>query len=179
MVFSAQDGYQVSISLHFKFKASNNEVEYKVVINGLKLAKSCNIKKIIVYSDSQLMVNQITNEFHVRGESMMQYATTTKALVEAFEHVEFRQIPREENTRSSSAEGTMEQPIIDIEMPNIYMVDIQMIGKKESWMNPIVQFLKNEILPANNTEEKNLKYRASRYISKATHYTREDSPHHS
>lgn len=38
-----------------------------------------------------------------------------------------------------------------------------MIEKKESWMAPIVQFLKDEILLADKTDSKNLKYRTTRY----------------
>lgn len=68
------------ISLRFRFKANYNETEYEAVINGLKLAKLCNVKKIIVYWDSQFVINQITNEYQVKGESMVQYATTARAL---------------------------------------------------------------------------------------------------
>ena len=79
---------------------------------------------------------------------MIQYATTTRALAEAFEHEEFKQISREKNTnayivaklRSSSAEGTSEQPIIGIEMLSICKSDAQMIEERVQWMTPIIQF---------------------------------------
>lgn len=48
----SMDGYQVSISLHFKFKTYNNEPEYKAIINGLEISKYFNIKCIVIYSDS-------------------------------------------------------------------------------------------------------------------------------
>ena len=52
---------QLEYALRFKFKASNNEVEYEALIIGLKLAKEVRVKRLKVFSDSQLVVNQ-TNE---------------------------------------------------------------------------------------------------------------------
>ncbi|KAM2090852.1 hypothetical protein ACFX1T_029413 [Malus domestica] len=47
-------------ALRFKFKASNNEAEYEALITCLRLAKHLRVKRIDIFSDAQLVVNQIT-----------------------------------------------------------------------------------------------------------------------
>ena len=43
----------------YGFRAINNEAEYEALIAGLILAKDMGIKKLDIYSDSQLVVNQL------------------------------------------------------------------------------------------------------------------------
>lgn len=67
----------------------------------------------------------------------MIYTTTARALEEAFEHMEFKQISREDNTRAYilaklGASTAEEQPIIDIEMSSVYKADVHMIKERES-----------------------------------------------
>ena len=50
-------------ALRFKFKASNNEAEYEALIVGLKLAKEMKVESLEIFSDSQLIVCQITDEY--------------------------------------------------------------------------------------------------------------------
>ena len=50
-------------ALRFKFKASNNEVEYEALIVRLKLAKEIKVESLEIFSDSQLIVCQITDEY--------------------------------------------------------------------------------------------------------------------
>ena len=72
----------------------------------------------------------------------MQYTIKARALAKTFEHVEFRQIPREENVKadlfaklgSNSVESTLEQPVIDIDTPSIWNTFFHVIEEKKSWM---------------------------------------------
>ena len=60
-------------TLRFRFKASNNEAEYKVLIAGLNLAKEMKVKSLEIYSDSQLVICQITYEYQAWGEKTAAY----------------------------------------------------------------------------------------------------------
>ena len=51
------EGHKIHCTLHFGFKASNNEVEHEALIVGLRLAKELQARIIQIYSDSQLVVN--------------------------------------------------------------------------------------------------------------------------
>jgi ribonuclease HI len=41
------------------WKISNNEAEYKALLHGLRLAISLGIKRLIVYNDSAVVINQV------------------------------------------------------------------------------------------------------------------------
>ncbi|KAM2392303.1 hypothetical protein ACFX1X_035804 [Malus domestica] len=59
LVLTTLDKMAMEYALHFKFKASNNEAEYGARLAGLRLAKHLGVKQIDIFSDSQLVVNQI------------------------------------------------------------------------------------------------------------------------
>ena len=60
-------------TLKFGFKASNNEAEYEALIARLNLAKEMKVESLEIYSDSQLVICQVTNEYQALGEKMESY----------------------------------------------------------------------------------------------------------
>ena len=59
IILTTPDGIQLEYALRFGFQVSNNEAEYEALLVGLQLATSMGAKQIQVYSDSQLVVNQV------------------------------------------------------------------------------------------------------------------------
>jgi len=49
-------GIKVEQSLHFNFKASNNQAEYEALIAGLNLVEDMGVKLLKCLTDSQLTV---------------------------------------------------------------------------------------------------------------------------
>ena len=52
LILISPEGHRMHCTLRFGFKASNNEVEYKALIAGLKLAKEMKIESLEIFSDS-------------------------------------------------------------------------------------------------------------------------------
>ena len=50
-------------SFRLGFKASNNEAEYEALIAGLKTALNLGARDVEVYSNSQLVINQVQGNF--------------------------------------------------------------------------------------------------------------------
>ncbi|KAM2029589.1 hypothetical protein ACFX16_041084 [Malus domestica] len=73
LVLTTPDKVAMDYALRFKFKASNNEAEYEALLAGLRLAKHLEVKRIDIFSDSQLVVNQVTNNFDAKDSSMAIY----------------------------------------------------------------------------------------------------------
>ena len=52
---------KIHCSLHFRFPALNNKAEYEAFIAGLCLARELQVHNLKVYSDLQLVVNQVND----------------------------------------------------------------------------------------------------------------------
>ena len=59
IILTTFEGIQLEYALKFNFKASNNEAEYKALLVGLQLATTMGVEQVRVYSDSQLVINQV------------------------------------------------------------------------------------------------------------------------
>ena len=81
-------------ALRFTFKASNNEAEYEALIAGLKLAREMKVVSLEIYSNSQLIVWQVTDEYQKRGEKMATYLQKAKDLLSTFNSFKIQQVPR-------------------------------------------------------------------------------------
>jgi ribonuclease HI len=52
---------------------SNNEAEYEALLHGLRLAVSLGIKRLLVYGDSLLIIQQVNKEWDSNKETMDAY----------------------------------------------------------------------------------------------------------
>lgn len=83
--------------------ATNNEAEYKALIKALTIIKEKKnqfipIEKIIFYSDSRLLVNQVKGFFKVKQGKIKEYILRIRELEMAINFpIVYRLIPREEN----------------------------------------------------------------------------------
>ena len=48
--------------LQFHFRASNNAAEYEVCLHGLRIAVKFGVKRLMVYGDSTLVMNQLNED---------------------------------------------------------------------------------------------------------------------
>ena len=70
--------------IRLDFPASNNEVEYEAILVGINLIISISSEKIIIRSDSQLVVGQVNKEYETRGQRMGKYVCLVKLRLESF-----------------------------------------------------------------------------------------------
>ena len=62
----ALTGERIKQAIRLGFPMSNNEIEYEAILGGVDLAKSVSSKKLIILSDSQLVVGQVNGEYKTR-----------------------------------------------------------------------------------------------------------------
>ncbi|MEX2411037.1 MAG: ribonuclease HI family protein [Candidatus Paceibacterota bacterium] len=85
-------------------ETTNNIAEYSAVIFALKKLKQlvgkddAKKKYVEVRSDSQLLVSQINGEYKIKNEGMKEKFIELWNIKQDFKNVEFKHIPREENT---------------------------------------------------------------------------------
>ena len=59
-------GERIKQVIRLRFNASNNESEYEALLFGIELVVSVSADKLLVQSDSQLVVRQVNEEFECR-----------------------------------------------------------------------------------------------------------------
>ena len=77
--------------------ATNNQAEYGAVIEGLRLAAERGAKRVLVRSDSKLLVEQLAGRFRVKNPTLQRLHEEVRALVRTFDRVDFEHVRREEN----------------------------------------------------------------------------------
>ena len=69
---------RISYVVKLKYNAINNVAEYEALLTGLKLAIEVRVKHLKVYSESQLVVNQVKGTYQVKQPSIVQYVQKAK-----------------------------------------------------------------------------------------------------
>ncbi|XP_024032295.1 uncharacterized protein LOC112094829 [Morus notabilis] len=168
------DGHKITSAVRFIFKASNNEAEYEALIAGVQLTNHLKIEKLKIFSDSQLVVGQVTEEYQARGEKMGAYLRKLKEELTKFKSYEIRQVPRAENTNTDALAKLASSkdsdllgviPIKELERPTIdEAAEVLTIQTTEDWMTPLIRYLMDAELPSDRDEARRIKYRAARYL---------------
>jgi ribonuclease HI len=90
-------GEQLKYVLQIFWKASNNEAEYEALLQGLCLAASLGIKRLLVYGDSAGVINQVNKSWDRNKENMDAYCLEVRKLKNKFYGLEFHHVVRDNN----------------------------------------------------------------------------------
>ncbi len=82
--------------------ASNNVAEYTALVEGLTLAAELGVKKLQVFSDSELMVKQMAGAYKVKHEDLRPLYEEACRLRKQFESVTIAHVRREQNKRADA-----------------------------------------------------------------------------
>ena len=77
--------------------ATNNVAEYSAVIAGLERALELGGTKILVRSDSKLLIEQLSGRFRVKNPTLVKLHGEVRSLMRSFDDVRFEHVPREFN----------------------------------------------------------------------------------
>ena len=80
--------------------ATNNEAEYQALIDGLNYCVDNSIKEIEVFLDSNLVVEQVNENFKVKAANLKVLNSKVKELIEKFKFIEMNHVYREDNKRA-------------------------------------------------------------------------------
>ncbi|KAI5325335.1 hypothetical protein L3X38_034409 [Prunus dulcis] len=175
VVITTPDGTLLEQAITLGFPASNNEAEYEALLAGLRLAKELAIKKLAIYSDSQLITNQASGEYMAKHPRMIIYLDKVQELLKTFPTFTIQQVPRAENAHADtlaslgSALDTQFRRSIPVEhldrpsIEEIELVDTMQIDEDPTWQDPIIDYLTNGNLPMDKSEARNVQQKAARY----------------
>src|SRR3954464_9745051 len=79
---------------------SNNEAEYEALIHGMRMEKACGATRLVIYGDSNLVVQQAMRDCEAVAENMSAYHNLYKTLEGGFDGCELNYITRVNNTEA-------------------------------------------------------------------------------
>jgi ribonuclease HI len=90
-------GEQLKYVLQIIWKVSNNEDEYEALLHRLRLAASLGIKRLLVYGDFAVVINQVNRSWDRNKENMDAYCLEVCKLENKFYGLEFHHVVRDSN----------------------------------------------------------------------------------
>ena len=155
--------------------ATNNEAEYEALLVGMTIVQKIGEKTMEIFSDLRLVVGQVDEELEAKDVRMQEYLNQVRHLRSGFESFTLLQIPRSRNTYvdslapliTSSTQSLSQVILVEemckpIEMKR-EMVYIHQIRVGLSWMDSIVLFLKEDILPEGKSKVDKVRRKAPRF----------------
>jgi ribonuclease HI len=97
VLFISPKGEQLKYVFQILFEVSNNEAEYEALLHGLRLAVSLGIKRLLVYSDSLLVVQQVNKVWDVNKDTMDVYIVEIRKLENKFSGLKIHHVIRDNN----------------------------------------------------------------------------------
>jgi ribonuclease HI len=168
VLFISPKGEQLKYVLQILWDVSNNEAKYEDLLDGLRLAISLGIKRLLVYGDSLLVVQQVNKEWDCNKETMDAYVQEVRKLENKFSGLEVHHVIREHNVGAyilSKMGSTCAQVpagvfIQELKQPYIKPSpqittdtglqkpdrEVMMLG--EDWRETYIDFIQDQRLPA-------------------------------
>ena len=90
-----KDKLQYVLRIHFL--ASNNAAEYEACLHGLRIAIELGVKRLMVYGDSALVINQLNKDWSCSSKKMDAYCAEIRKLEGKFYGIEYHHVVRDQN----------------------------------------------------------------------------------
>ena len=128
-----------------------------------------------MFSNSMLVVGQVKGELEAKDVRMQEYLNRARHLQSGFDSFSLHQIPRSRNTHADSlatfAASSMQslprvilvEDLCNLNEMERKKVQVHQLRVGPSWMDPIVLFLKDDILPEEKDEADKVRRKASRF----------------
>ena len=164
LVLISHERATIEKSLRLGFSATNNKAEYEALLQGMAMMQKMGGKVVEMFLDSRLVVGQVKGEMEAKDVRMQEYLSQVKRLRPSFDLFSLSHIFRSGNTHADSL-ATLATSLVG-KLPRIILVEHlgeasklmkDMVHAHEvrvgpSWMDLIVTFLKDDILPEGKSE---------------------------
>ncbi|XP_071728589.1 uncharacterized protein [Rutidosis leptorrhynchoides] len=175
LVLASPSGEEHTYALRFNLDVTNNEAEYEALLAGLNIAHKMSITKLRAFTDSQLVANQFNGSFEAHDSSMQKYLKLLQESTVRFKHFKLAQVPGSQNKKADALSKLaaltfthFQKQVWVEELPgksidNDLMV-AYVVEEQPNWMEPILQYIRNNVLPNDNREARLVRERTPMYI---------------
>ena len=102
LVLESPEKTIIKKSLRLGFLATNNEAEYKALLQGMAMVRKMGGKAVEMFSNSRLVVGQVKGELEARDARMQEYLSQVKCLKSDFDLFNLSHVSRNGNTHADS-----------------------------------------------------------------------------
>lgn len=191
LVFVTPNGGITRHSISLSDPCTNNEAEYEALIAGLEIAMDMGIKRLHVYGDSKLIIEQVVGRYKVNKAELVNYQRVAANLAAKFPSITFERVSRALNGRADALARVAKE----LAEPNEDNICIRVrnrtclascFPRKEStpleeskcedssaevstvedgdWRQPFISYFQNGELPRERAAKEQLKRRALRFL---------------
>ena len=83
-------------------EATNNIAEYSALIYALQEAAALKAKKLKIFTDSELLVRQVTGTYKVKNNKLKFLCDQVRLLMQGFNQVDLKHVRREQNKKADN-----------------------------------------------------------------------------
>ncbi|XP_042465862.1 uncharacterized protein LOC122048350 [Zingiber officinale] len=168
LISPQEDILQLAVWLNFR--ATNNEAEYEALLAGLQAVPHVGAAQVIVYSDSQLVTQQVADHFEVNSDKVQVYREAYEKMKEEFKKVTVSKIPRTENGRAdelAKMASSLTTWVLDRSIAQTFLIaQIDLQNNRDElidWRAPMISYLQQGILPTDLEEAQLVRKKAHAY----------------
>lgn len=96
------DGSELAGLYGYLGTATNNVAEYQALLHGLRFALDRGAREVEVFSDSELLVRQISGRYRVKNPGLVPLFREAQSLLARFERWRVAHVPRERNREADA-----------------------------------------------------------------------------
>ncbi|XP_075500042.1 uncharacterized protein LOC142538613 [Primulina tabacum] len=164
-------GEKIKLALRIDSRVTNNDAEYEAVLARLQAAREVGASRVIVYSDSQLVAQQIRGTYEAKNEKMLKYLGLIVARAASLTELSIEQIPREENGEADTL-AKLVASMSDISTREVLCftrlvlsVDEEMLStRKNSWTTPLIEYIVHAKFPEDQAQALKIKKQAPMFV---------------
>ena len=97
ILFISLDGKQLKYVLQILWPATNNEAEYEALLHSLRVAVSLGIKRLLIYGDSSVVINQVNKNWDCSKKTMDACCAEVRKLENHFQGLKILHVMRDLN----------------------------------------------------------------------------------
>jgi ribonuclease HI len=187
ILFISPQSSHLKYVLQIHDKASNNGTEYEALIHGLCIDVSLRIKRLIAYSDSKVVIDQVNKACDIKKDLMNAYCAEVRKLEAHFEGLEFHHVSRDNNvvgdvlSKLGSKHALVPADVFvqDLSKPWIRLSDpetshsdtlptgsrdVHMAEAEDDWRLDFIAYIMEKRVPEDKVEREKIVRRSANYV---------------
>ncbi len=101
-VLTSPNGVPIRYAARLQFDTTNNAAEYEAILLGLRKAKALGIRRLLIRTDSKLVVGHVDKSFEAKEEGMKRYLEAVRSMEKCFIGIMVEHLPRGQNEEANA-----------------------------------------------------------------------------